>query len=192
MYYYHVVSKEEMGLLPPWRFKSTYGKEEALLDKKLHCAKALLFGGTLCTTTSCRLAHCVKMRLHLVIQDIGWEIAPFQPEDTWWWAHLESKTLSFSSWLKAIFKRSPAKLERFKKWLFVIIIIIIIIIIAKRVKMSPFNYLLLMSLNESQWVSISLNESQWVWKSLIESERVWMSLNESELFWMSLYESKWV
>ena len=103
-----------MGLWPPWRFKSTYGIEEALLDMKMHCAKALLFGGTLCTTTSCRLAHCVKMRLHLVIQDIGWEIAPFQPEDTWWWAHLESKMLSFSSWLKAIFSSNLQTLALFE------------------------------------------------------------------------------
>ena len=47
----------------------------------------------------------------------------------------------------SFFKRSPAKLERFKKRLLVIIIIIIIIIIAKRV---PFDILISMSLNRFQ------------------------------------------
>ena len=53
---------------------------------------------------------------------------------------------SISDMLSEIFKRSLSE-QRFKKWL--LVIIIIIIIIAKRVKLSPFHFLLLMSLNES-------------------------------------------
>ena len=90
------------------------------------------------------------------------------------------KLLFCWAWL---FKRSPAKLERFKKWLFVIIIIII----AKRVKLSPFSFLLLMSLNESWWVSMSLKEPEWVSMSLNESQ--WVSVSLSEPQWVSM---EWV
>ena len=56
------------------------------------------------------------------------------------------------------FKRSLSE-QRFKKWLLVIIIIIIIIIIiAKRVKLSPFSFLLLMSLKEPEWSSITAED----------------------------------